>query len=109
MKKKGSNGSSKQLSEAEKWRLLNVHLNDKIFKLEAQIANTESQLAGVKLENTKLKKELAELNDVSPFFEELGISRGDNIELDDKGTLTIKNRQFSEKKAVNEAASEDSQ
>lgn len=86
---KNGGSATKQLSEAEKFKMLNVHLNDQVFELQAQLAKVQADLASVRLDNVRLRKELNEQTNVTPFFRSLGIARGDALELRDDGTLLI--------------------
>jgi len=78
----------KKLTDAQKYRLLNVHLNDRIIQLERELAGTIQQVGAMKEEIVNLKKQIHEA-DANVFFKELGIKRGEALQLNDDGTLLI--------------------
>jgi hypothetical protein len=85
----------KKLTEGQKFRLLNVHLNDKLIQLERELAATIQQVGELKAANVDLRSKLHEAS-TDVFFKELGIARGEQLQLSDDGTLLIK-RQVQQK------------
>lgn len=79
----------KKLTDGQKYRLLNVHLNDRIIQLERELAGTIQQVGNLKEEVVNLKRQIHEAN-TDIFFKELGISRGEPLTLNDDGTLLIR-------------------
>lgn len=78
----------KQLTEAQKYKLFNVHLNQRISQLEADkvkqmqtIVSLQSQLQEAKAAATN--------SEANAVYKELGIAQGDEIELDNNGVLLI--------------------
>jgi hypothetical protein len=78
----------KKLTDGQRYRLLNVHLNDQIIRLERELATTIQQVGQLKAENVDLKSKIHEAG-TDIFFKELGIKRGEALQLNDDGTLFI--------------------
>lgn len=81
---------TKKLSEVDKYKLYNVHLQDRVFKLEKQIAQMKGSAAKLELENAELRTQIFEKADVLPFYERLGVNRSQSLSLHDDGTLTVR-------------------
>ncbi len=78
----------KKLTDGQRYRLLNVHLNDQLIRIERELANTIQQVGQLKAENVELKSKLHEAN-TDVFYKELGIKRGEPLQLNDDGTLLV--------------------
>jgi hypothetical protein len=80
------------LTEVQKLKLFNVHLKDKLLLMEKQSAEDSNTIAQLQAEILRLKKVVHEA-EVAPIYKELGIKRGDALELHDDGTLIVNPKQ----------------
>jgi len=78
----------KQLTEVQKLKLFNVHLNQRISQLESEKL-TQMQTIVALQKQVQESKAAATNSNAAAVYKELGIAQGDEIELSNDGTLLI--------------------
>jgi hypothetical protein len=79
---------TRKLTEVEKLKLFNVHLKDKVFQLEKASAEDSKTIAILQSEIMRLKG-VAHENEAAAVYKELGLKRGEALELHEDGTLVV--------------------
>jgi uncharacterized coiled-coil protein SlyX len=78
----------KQLTEVQKLKLFNVHLNQRIAQLESEKVKQMQTIVALQAQIQE-HKSAATNSDAEKVYKELGIAQGDEIELHADGTLLI--------------------
>lgn len=78
----------KQLTEIQKLKLFNVHLNQRISQLEAEKLTQMQTIVALQKQMQETKAAATNSN-AAAVYKELGIAQGDEIELSNDGTLLI--------------------
>jgi uncharacterized coiled-coil protein SlyX len=78
----------KQLTEVQKLKLFNVHLNQRIAQLESEKVKQMQTIVSLQSQIQE-HKSAATNSDAAKVYAELGIKQGDEIELSNDGVLLI--------------------
>jgi hypothetical protein len=78
----------RQLTEVQKLKLLQAHLNQRISQLEADKVTQMKTIVALQAQVQEAKA-LATNAETEAIYKELGITKGDEIELRNDGTLLI--------------------
>lgn len=91
----------KQLTEVQKHKLLSVHLNQRITQLEADKVAQMKVIVALQAELQTFKAAQGQA-EADAIYKELGITKGDELELRNDGTLTINPPPISSKPPMQE-------
>lgn len=94
-KKEPLGQGERRVSPEQRLKFLNIHLNDQVIKLERELAATTQVNAQLRAELAQLKLAL-HTQDSDAFFAEMGIKKGDLIEIGADGTLKVTPQQGQE-------------